>query len=76
MAVDGFAAIGKATPHDVVVCTSLADILTGGAADPIDETPQDKLYALERKNFMRLVKHPDTLARVEHMLETGKPLRN
>jgi hypothetical protein len=25
---------------------------------------------------MQLVRHPATLARVEHMLETGKPLRN
>jgi len=26
--------------------------------------------------FMKLVRHPATLARIEHMLETGKPLRN
>jgi len=25
---------------------------------------------------MKMVRHPDTLARVEHMLLTGKPLRN
>jgi 3-hydroxyacyl-CoA dehydrogenase len=31
---------------------------------------------MERAAFMRLVKTPGTLARVEHMLETGKPLRN
>jgi 3-hydroxyacyl-CoA dehydrogenase len=26
--------------------------------------------------FMTLIRHPATLARLEHMLETGKPLRN
>ena len=30
----------------------------------------------ERQAFMRLVREPATLARMEHMLETGKPLRN
>ena len=32
--------------------------------------------AVERKAFLRLVKDPRTLARMETMLETGKPLRN
>ena len=76
MAVDGFAATGKATPHDVVVCEALAQILTGGPADPIEDTTEDKLYALERSVFMQLVRHPASLARIEHMLESGKPLRN
>ena len=31
---------------------------------------------LERAQFMRLVKTRDTLARIETVLETGKPLRN
>ena len=76
MAVDGFAATGKATPHDVVVCRGLAEILTGGPADPIEDTPEANIYALEHSVFMTLVKNPASLARVEHMLETGKPLRN
>lgn len=76
MAVDGFAKIGKATKHDVVVSGVLADILTGGDVEYFDELSEDKLLELERKNFMRLVRHPDSMARVEHMLETGKPLRN
>jgi 3-hydroxyacyl-CoA dehydrogenase len=76
MAMDGFAAIGKATPHDVVVCAGLAEILTGGPADPIEETPEDNLYRLERSVFMRLIRHPASLARIRHTLETGKPLRN
>ncbi|MCK8785719.1 3-hydroxyacyl-CoA dehydrogenase/enoyl-CoA hydratase family protein [Roseomonas sp. NAR14] len=77
LAVDGFAQLGKATPHDVVVCGYLAETLTGGArGDFIDETPEDAILKLERQSFMALVRHPATLARVEHMLETGRPLRN
>jgi len=31
---------------------------------------------LERNAIMALLKTPGTLARMEHMLESGKPLRN
>jgi 3-hydroxyacyl-CoA dehydrogenase len=76
MAVEGFAKMGKATAHDVVVSDILANILTGGEAEYFDELSEDRILELERQNFMKLVRHPDSMARVEHMLETGKPLRN
>ena len=76
MAVDGFAKMGKATKHDIVVSDALANILSGGETDFLDELSEDKILELERRNFMKLVRHPDSMARVEHMLETGKPLRN
>jgi 3-hydroxyacyl-CoA dehydrogenase len=76
MAVDGFAARGIATPHDVTVAAALADILTGGDVDPIDIVTEEQMLALERQAFLKLVKTPRTLARIEHTLETGKPLRN
>lgn len=77
LAVQGFALQGKATPHDVVVSDALADVLSGGeGADVTEPTGEDALLALERDSFMRLMKTPATLARIEHMLETGKPLRN
>ncbi len=76
MAVEGFVALGKATPHDVVVCAAIAEVLTGGSADPIDETPEDALYGLEREVNLALIRHPATQARIKHMLESGKPLRN
>ena len=76
MAVENFRKIGKATPHDVVVTAGLAEVLSGGATDIVDELSEEDILALERAVFMRLVRHPASLARVEHMLETGKPLRN
>ena len=76
LAVDGFAATGKATPHDVVVSKAVARVLTGGDADPLDTLTEDDVTTLERQAFMTLVRNPASLARTEHMLATGKPLRN
>jgi 3-hydroxyacyl-CoA dehydrogenase len=76
MAADGFAKLGKATKHDIVVSGALAEVLSGGDTDPTETLTEDKVLELERAAFMKLVRHPDTVARIEHMLETGKPLRN
>ncbi len=77
MAVADLRKSGKATPHDVVVSNSVAAVLTGGdKADWTEGVHEDHLYKLEREEFMKLVRHKDSQARIEHMLETGKPLRN
>ena len=76
MAVDSFFRLGKATPHDVVVSGALAEVLSGGDTDITLTVDEGGLLRLEREGFMRLARHPDTLARIEHMLTTGKPLRN
>ncbi|WP_119678741.1 3-hydroxyacyl-CoA dehydrogenase/enoyl-CoA hydratase family protein [Indioceanicola profundi] len=76
MAVEGFALQGKATPHDLVVSKAVASVLSGDETDITRVVTEDELYALERKHFMALVKTPGTIDRIEHMLETGKPLRN
>ncbi|MGE4429558.1 MAG: 3-hydroxyacyl-CoA dehydrogenase NAD-binding domain-containing protein [Sphingobium sp.] len=76
LAVQGFQARGLATDYDGVVSGRLADVLTGGEADLVDVLSEQDMLALERKAFMQAVRDPRTQARVEHMLETGKPLRN
>jgi 3-hydroxyacyl-CoA dehydrogenase len=76
MAVQDFHRRGVATDHDVVVADALADVLSGGTADLVDTVSEDQLLALERAAFMRLIKSAGTLARIEHLLVTGKPLRN
>ena len=75
-AVAGFAKTGMATKHDVVVSGELARVLTGGDTDIIDTVKESRLLDLERESFLRLLRTSGTLARIEHMLETGKPLRN
>jgi 3-hydroxyacyl-CoA dehydrogenase len=74
--VDGLRLRGAATPHDEVVADQLAVVLSGGDTDVTATVSDDDLLRLEREAFMTLIKHPATLARLEHMLETGKPLRN
>jgi 3-hydroxyacyl-CoA dehydrogenase len=74
--VDGLRLRGAATPHDEVVADQLAVVLSGGDTDVTATVTDDDLLRLEREAFMTLIKHPATLARIEHMLETGKPLRN
>jgi 3-hydroxyacyl-CoA dehydrogenase len=76
MAAEDFHRRGIATDHDVVVAAALADVLSGGVADLVDAVSEDQLLALERAAFMRLIKSTGTLARIEHVLMTGKPLRN
>ncbi|MCJ2179055.1 3-hydroxyacyl-CoA dehydrogenase/enoyl-CoA hydratase family protein [Novosphingobium album (ex Hu et al. 2023)] len=76
MAAEGFHKQGKATDYDMVVSDALATVLSGGDADVVDVVTEQELLKLERETFMRLVREPRSIARVEHMLETGKPLRN
>jgi len=76
LAAEGFHRRGLATDYDMVVSAALAGVLSGGSADLIDVVSEDQLLALERAAFMRLVRNEGTLARIEHMLVTGRPLRN
>ena len=76
LAVEGYYNRGIATDYDVVVAGSLATVLTGGEADPTQPVTENEMLALERSEFMERLHDPRTLARIEHMLETGKPLRN
>jgi len=66
---------GQASAHDVRVGRAVAYVLCGGDGAPRDVTEQD-LLDLEREQFLSLLGTKETQARIEHMLQTGKPLRN
>jgi 3-hydroxyacyl-CoA dehydrogenase len=76
LVAEGFHRQGIATDHDVVVAGTIATVLSGGDADITKPVTEDELYALERKGLGQLIRTTGTMARIEHMLETGKPLRN
>lgn len=76
MALHDFKMKGLLTPHDEVVSGALAHVLTGGNKDHTEVTTEDDIIQLEREAFSGLIRTAGTVARVEHMLETGKPLRN
>ena len=76
VALEGFKLAGKLTPHDEVVLLALAKVLTGGKTDHTETVTEKDLMKLERQSFLELARNPSTLARMEVMLDTGKPLRN
>lgn len=67
---------GHLTPHDVTTGTQIAMIVTGGDIDAGTELTENEILQLERKAFGTLGATAETQARIEFMLEHGKPLRN
>jgi 3-hydroxyacyl-CoA dehydrogenase len=67
---------GQLTPHDEVVAGELAWVLTGGDYSYAQQLTEQQLLDLERAAFVRLCRTQGTLDRIQHMLSTGKPLRN
>jgi 3-hydroxyacyl-CoA dehydrogenase len=62
--------------HDAEIATRIATVLCGGEVDRGAIVDEDWLIRLEREHFVALAQMPKTQARIKHMLETGKPLRN
>jgi len=67
---------GKITDYDLEISRQLAEVLSGGPCDITEPRNEDDLLNLELNAFLHLVRQPGTLARLEHLLTTGKPLRN
>lgn len=67
---------GFATDHDVTVSEKVAYVLSGGRVLADTKVSEQYLLDLERGAFVSLCGDPKTQARIQHMLSTGKPLRN
>ncbi len=67
---------GFISPHDYQLGLKIATALCGGDVDPNTLVDEEWLLGLERKAFVELARTQLTQARIEHMLKTGKPLRN
>ncbi len=67
---------GRATDHDLIIGRALANVFAGGAVPHATTVSEQHLLDLEREAFLRLLGEPKTLARIQHTLKTGKPLRN
>ena len=67
---------GYATEHDVTVSEKVAYVLCGGRVLADTKVSEQYLLDLEREAFCSLAGDPKTQARIQHMLTTGKPLRN
>jgi len=62
--------------YDYEIATRIATVLCGGEVDRGALVDEEWLLALERKHFVELAQQEKTQARIAHMLQTGKPLRN
>ena len=67
---------GAVTDYDLRLADVLAGVLTGGDADPTEPVPEREISELEAAAVADLVRREQTLARMTHLLETGRPLRN
>ena len=67
---------GMISAHDYRVSRAVAVALCGGEVEYGSLVDEDWLLAVERQQFLELLKTPETQARIKHMLDTGKPLRN
>jgi len=62
--------------YDAVIAKKLAYVLTGGDVEQNTLVTEQYILDLEREAFMSLCGEEKTQARIKHMLETGRPLRN
>ena len=69
-------ALGRLSANDLAVAEALATILSGGATDALQPMTERDVLSLEREAVLSLAHRPATRERIEHMLATGKPLRN
>jgi 3-hydroxyacyl-CoA dehydrogenase len=62
--------------HDAFLAKRIAFVMSGGDVKSGSEIDEDVILKLEREAFVDFCKEDLTVARIDHMLKTGKPLRN
>jgi 3-hydroxyacyl-CoA dehydrogenase len=62
--------------HDYLIGSKIAHVMCGGELTAGSLVDEEWFLELERAAFIELLATEKTQARVEHMLKTGKPLRN
>ncbi len=62
--------------HDKKIANKLAYVMAGGDLSEPTRVSEQYLLDLEREAFLSLCTERKTLERIQHMLKTGKPLRN
>ncbi len=67
---------GFISEHDAFLAEQLAYVMSGGDVTLGTEVDEAWILKLEHAAFMRLAETPLTQARIQHILKTGKPLRN
>ena len=73
---DSMEAAHYISEHDKKIADKLAYVMAGGDLSESSFVSEQYLLDLEREAFLSLCTERKTLERIQHMLKTGKPLRN
>ncbi|MDO3695730.1 3-hydroxyacyl-CoA dehydrogenase/enoyl-CoA hydratase family protein [Wenyingzhuangia sp. chi5] len=73
---DSLVAGKYASEHDRLIANKLGYVMAGGDLSEPSFVSEQYLLNLEREAFLSLLGEKKTLERIQHMLKTGKPLRN
>jgi 3-hydroxyacyl-CoA dehydrogenase len=73
---DSMQAANFISEHDKKIANKLAYVMAGGDLSEPTRVSEKYLLELEREAFLSLCTERKTLERLEHMIKTGKPLRN
>jgi 3-hydroxyacyl-CoA dehydrogenase len=76
IAIKNFQWAKRITDHEALMAQKLAWVLTGGDVPPGTEITEQQMLDLEREAFLSLCGTQKTQERIQHMLATGRPLRN
>ncbi len=69
--------LGKyASEHDIKIARKVAFVLCGGDLTGTQQVSEQYLLDIEREAFLSLCGEQKTLERIQHMLQTNRPLRN
>jgi 3-hydroxyacyl-CoA dehydrogenase len=74
--IEGFKTGGYISAYDAKLGTHVARILTGGDVADGTRVDEQHILDLEREAFLSLCGEPKTMERIQHLLSTGRPLRN
>ncbi|MFH0728104.1 MAG: enoyl-CoA hydratase/isomerase family protein [Pseudomonadota bacterium] len=64
------------TDYQAFLASRVGYVISGGDVERNSEVEEELILKLEETTFIDLLKEKKTLERIEHMLKTGKPLKN
>ncbi len=67
---------GYASEYEKMMVDKLGYVMSGGDLSEATHVSEQYLLDLERQTFVSLCANKNTMERIQHMLKTGKPLRN
>ena len=76
LAIENMRSTGQISEYEKFVGEKIAFVLSGGETDITKELTEENILKLEKMAIYNLIKENLTIERLEHVLETGKYLRN